>query len=211
MASKLVTKTIPLNDRQRRFVAEYLKDLNATQAYRRAGYEGSDNVCAVEAARLLRNPQIAEAIALAQYQRAKRLHIKADAVLEELVLLYGSDITHYQIDDQGNVHLADHAPKQAMRAVASLKKKITHTEHGPIYETSITLWNKPAAIKMAGEHLGLFGKHEEKSQEVSELLKAVLLEMHQRNELRSTTPEADWAPLPPGQSRLPAPPDVQEG
>lgn len=200
-----------LNDRQQRFVDEYLKDLNATQAYRRAGYAGNANVCAVEAARLLRNPQIAAALALAQEQRAQRLHVEADAVLHELVLLYASDITHYVIDDQGNVALAPHAPKDAMRAVSSLKKKVTHTAHGPIYETEIKLWNKPAALKMGGEHLGLLGKRDDKGQEISDLLKAVLFEMHERSQARNLTPEADWAPVPPGERPpLPAPPAVDE-
>ena len=43
-----------------------------------------------------------------------------------------------------------------MRAIASLKKKIIHTESAVIYETEIKLWNKPASVRMAGEHLGLF-------------------------------------------------------
>src|SRR5262245_61417435 len=122
-----LTERHPLNDRQRLFVAEYLKDLNATAAYKRAGYEGDANVCAVEGARLLRNPKVAEAIGFAQYQRAKRLHVKADEVLHELVLLYSSDITHYVITDTGDVELAAHAPREAMRAVSSIKKKVTPT------------------------------------------------------------------------------------
>ena len=52
--------------------------------------------------------------------------------------------------------------------------------------------------------------------DISELLKAVLLEMHERSLSRDVTPEADWAPLPPGErpghSRppLPPPPSVDE-
>jgi hypothetical protein len=53
--------------------------------------------------------------------------------------------------------------------------------------------------------------------DVSELLKAVLLELADRSQARDVTPEAEWAPVPPGprQERgprpsLPAPPDVDE-
>ena len=52
--------------------------------------------------------------------------------------------------------------------------------------------------------------------EVSDLLKAVLLELVERREGRNVTPEAEWAPLPPatrpvnGQSALPAPPSADE-
>jgi len=53
--------------------------------------------------------------------------------------------------------------------------------------------------------------------DVSELLKAVLLELADRQQARDVTPEADWAPLPPGERAangqrpaLPPPPDVEE-
>ena len=54
-------------------------------------------------------------------------------------------------------------------------------------------------------------------QDISDLLKAVLLELADRSQARDVTPEADWAPLPPGERQangarppLPAPPDVEE-
>jgi hypothetical protein len=47
--------------------------------------------------------------------------------------------------------------------------------------------------------------------DVSELLKAVLLELAERQLPRDVTPPADWTPLPPGpRPGLPAPPDVEE-
>jgi hypothetical protein len=53
--------------------------------------------------------------------------------------------------------------------------------------------------------------------DVSELLKAVLLELADRQHARDVTPEAEWSPVPPGPrqangapSALPAPPDVDE-
>jgi len=204
-----LTQRHPLNDRQRRFVGEYLKDLNATAAYKRAGYEGDDNVCAVEGARLLRNPKVAEAIGFAQYQRAKRLHVKTDSVLHELVLLYSSDITHYVITDTGDVELAPHAPRDAMRAVSRLKKRVIHTDTGTTYETEITLWNKPAALKMGGEHLGLFNRREDKGQDISELLKAVLLELPQWQDARPVL-NARYETLAPGAGMLPPPPAPEE-
>ena len=46
---------------------------------------------------------------------------------------------------------------------------------------------------------------------MSDLIKAVLLEMHGRS-TRDVTPEAEWAPLPPGglPSPLPSPPAPEE-
>ena len=52
--------TKSLNHRHRRFVAEYLVDLNATAAYRRAGYKARGHSAEASAARLLnyvRSPQ----------------------------------------------------------------------------------------------------------------------------------------------------------
>ncbi len=60
----------PMTPRQHRFVEEYLVDLNATQAARRAGYSAKS--AAGRGSRLLRNPAIAAAIEKAQDQRAAR-------------------------------------------------------------------------------------------------------------------------------------------
>jgi phage terminase small subunit len=143
-----------LSPKQGRFVEEYLRDLNGKQAAIRAGY--SPKSAEVLASQILRNLKVQAAITAAQVRRSQRTEISQDTVLVELAVLAHSDITHYVIDDSGNVALCDGAPPQAMRAVASLKKKIMHTAAGVIYETEIKLWNKPASLRMSGEHLGLF-------------------------------------------------------
>lgn len=145
-----------LTPKQQRFVDVYLLSLNATHAYREAGYRGTGNVAEAAASRLLRNVKVAAAIETAQAARAARVQLTQDAVLEEIALLTHSDVRHYVIDDRGDVALRDGAPAAAMRAVASLKKKVTHTDYGITYETEIRLWNKPASVRMAGEHLGTF-------------------------------------------------------
>ena len=150
-----------LTPMRERFVQEYLVDCNATAAYKRAGYKGQGNVAEVNAYRLLRSAKVAAAVQAAKDARAQRLHLSQDEVLRELTLLAHSDIRDYVIDDRGDVQLQSGAPPQAMRAVASLKKKITHTDAGVSYETTITLWNKPASVRMAGEHLGLFAGSEQ--------------------------------------------------
>jgi phage terminase small subunit len=203
-----------LTDRQYRFVQEYLVDLNATQAAMRAGYK--PHTASRTGCENLKKPEIASAIAAAQAARSQRVALTQDAILTELALLALSDIRHYVIDDTGNVHLAPGAPAAAMRAVASLKKRIVPTAAGPIYETEIRLWNKPASVKMAGQHLGLFTERADRAQ-VSDLLKAVLLELAEREEPRNVTPAAAWAPVPPamrpaanGHQALPPPPAVED-
>jgi phage terminase small subunit len=73
---------IELSPRQRRFVDEYLVDLNATQAAIRAGY--SARTANEQGARLLANASIATAIQTAQEARSQRLRLTQDDVLRGL-------------------------------------------------------------------------------------------------------------------------------
>lgn len=68
--------------KRHRFVAEYLKDLNATQAAIRAGYakKGAKD----QAYQLMQQPEVAEAIEKAMGERSKRLQVDADYVLHRL-------------------------------------------------------------------------------------------------------------------------------
>lgn len=71
-----------LNDKQQAFVTEYLKDLNASAAYIRAGYKTkASRVCASQ---LLSNPNIIDAINNAMAERSKRTNITVDSVLQDL-------------------------------------------------------------------------------------------------------------------------------
>lgn len=70
--------------KQEAFVREYLIDLNATAAYGRAGYTAKGNGAEVNAARLLRNAQVAAAVATAMQERGERTRVTADRVLTEI-------------------------------------------------------------------------------------------------------------------------------
>ena len=71
-----------LTAKQARFVAEYLVDLNATQAAIRAGY--SEKTASETGYENLRKPQIAAAITAAQAIRAERTEITQDYVLTSI-------------------------------------------------------------------------------------------------------------------------------
>jgi phage terminase small subunit len=73
-----------LTDKQEAFVREYMIDLNATQAYLRAGYKVSDNVARANASRLLTNANIHARIEQLQADRAKKLELDANWVLQRL-------------------------------------------------------------------------------------------------------------------------------
>jgi phage terminase small subunit len=70
---------VALTPRQKRFVSEYIIDLNATQAALRAGY--SQKAARQQGQRLLTYAAVAQAIAESQEKRAKATEITAERVL----------------------------------------------------------------------------------------------------------------------------------
>jgi phage terminase small subunit len=141
--------------KRERFVTEYLVDLNATQAAIRAGY--SEASARQIASDLLSKHDIQEAVAKAMADREARTQITQDKVLRELAALGMSDIRHYSFGDDGTVTLAIDAPDHAMRAVSSIKRKVRVDEDGnTTIDTELRLWDKPATLRMIGQHLGMF-------------------------------------------------------
>lgn len=148
-----------LTGRRRRFVAEYLIDLNGSAAAKRAGY--SAKTARTIANELLTIPDIQAAITAEQQARASRTQINADRVLLELAAIGFSDaMRHYAFDGQ-NLVVVDGAPPSASRAVASIKRKvrvIPQKEGDPIeiVETEYKLWDKNSALEKLGKHLGMW-------------------------------------------------------
>lgn len=68
--------------KQKAFAAEYLVDLNAAAAATRAGY--SERTARAKGYVLLQNPDIQAEIREGMAQRAKRLEISQDMVIQEL-------------------------------------------------------------------------------------------------------------------------------
>lgn len=86
---------------QRRFVDEYLIDLNATQAAVRAKYSAKN--AANIGYLLLRRPHIKAAIAQAMNERAARTGITADWVIDKLVQNVERAMQHEAVKDrEGN-------------------------------------------------------------------------------------------------------------
>lgn len=163
----------PLNRRRARFVQEYLIDLNAARAARDAGY--SEKTARVIGFELLTFPDIQAAIARAMAARSERTDITQDRVLTELALLAFSDLTHYAVNDNGDVVLAEGAPAAAMRALQSIKRKIIRRGQGKdeevTREVEIRLWDKPGPLRLAGQHVGiLIDKHEHRVEDMRALV-----------------------------------------
>ena len=126
-----------LRERQKRFIEEYLVDLNATQAAIRAGY--SEQTARQIGSENLSKPVIQEAIAEAQNKRTARTQITQDEVIRRL--LENADI--------------------ASGKKAIVLTQIRKSEDGEIVGDDVTQFvyepssvNK--ALELLGKHLGMF-------------------------------------------------------
>lgn len=73
---------MPLTPKRAKFVAEYLKDFNATQAAIRAGYKDGSSIRSV-ASELLDHPDVAAEIEKRMAKITNKLEITAERVLKE--------------------------------------------------------------------------------------------------------------------------------
>jgi phage terminase small subunit len=81
-----------LTDKQYRFIDEYLKDSNATQAAIRSGY--SSKTADVQGPRLLGNVRISEEIRNRQQITSQRLNVTRESIIQDLL-----DIIEAQKED----------------------------------------------------------------------------------------------------------------
>ena len=154
-----------LNLKQLTFCAEYLLDLNATQAASRAKY--SKKTARQQGARLLSNVYIQRIIQEGADKRFKKLDISKDRVLQELARLGFSRIDdHVKIDDDGYVRAKtfDEMPDDAIACVKLVKEKkiIKGSAEGDgqdvILESTFefALHDKIKPLELLGKHMKLF-------------------------------------------------------
>lgn len=162
-----------LNAKQRRFVDEYLIDLNATQAAIRAGYStkradaiGYEN---------LRKPEIQAVITERMDDRSKRTEITQDRVLQELAKLGFADIRKaVKWGDGIAVAHPDSGEMVVSNGIALISSdSIDDDTAASISEVSqtaqglkIKMHDKRAALVDIGRHLGMFKDKIEHSGEI---------------------------------------------
>ena len=81
---RVAARRQPKNDRREVFVREYLVDLNATAAYKRAGYTSKGKAAENNASRLMGNDRVKAAIREALRARAVRTDVTTAWVVEEM-------------------------------------------------------------------------------------------------------------------------------
>lgn len=137
-----------MTKKQKRFVEEYLIDLNATQAAIRAGY--SSATAKEIGCENLTKPNISEAISKAMAERSRRTGINQDRVLQELARIGFAKIT--DVVDPDTAKIRPDASEDDLACIQSIK--IKPNEFGT--EREVKLYDKKSALVDLGKHLGLF-------------------------------------------------------
>jgi len=156
MQEAAADSTKGLTFRQRRFVEEFLVDLNSTKTALRAGYATPD----VTASKMLASAKIAQAVEAARSARENRVNMTRDRVLAEMAILAESCAEHYMVDDEGQLRAAPGAPEGAMRAVQSIRRRVTvktdrEGNQFKTYDVEFKLWDKPTPLRLMGKQVGL--------------------------------------------------------
>lgn len=152
-----------MNPKQARFVAEYLVDLNATQAAIRAGY--SRKTAEQQGPRLLGNAEIAAAVSAGKAKQLEKADISATRVLEELRRLSFADLRQL-FDEHGNlrpIHTLTAEQAAAIASVEVVKKNLTAGDGQMDTVIKLKVWDKPRSLEMLAKHFGLLTERLEHS------------------------------------------------
>lgn len=162
MANKLMPK-------QRRFVDEYLIDLNATQAAIRAGY--SEKTAYSIGIQNLKKPEIQAEIQKRQNRLQNKLEITQEKVLRELAAIAfanGSDFAKVVNDGLfASVKMipTDELPPEKLPAIAGIKANQ--------YGVEVKLHDKVKALELLGKYLGTFDGGPAQEQTENNLFEAI--------------------------------------
>jgi phage terminase small subunit len=144
-----------LTPKARRFVAEYLVDLNQTAAAIRTGY--SPKSAHVTASRLMDKPAIKYAIAQGQAAMLARAELSAVRVLEELRRLAFVNPRSF-FDHQGNALAITDLPIEAAAAIAGFEVIIKNATAGDGHVDTIhkiKLADKVRTLEILARHFKL--------------------------------------------------------
>lgn len=149
-----------LNGKQKRFVEEYLIDLNATQAAIRAGY--SEKTARQMGTENLAKPVISAAIEEAIAKRAERTEITQDMVLRELAKIGFSNMQDYMKTTPDGDPYLDFSNLTRDQSAALTEVTVEDYFEGrgedarAVKRVKFKLADKRAALVDIGKHLGMF-------------------------------------------------------
>jgi phage terminase small subunit len=142
--------------RRKRFVDEYLIDLNATQAAIRSGY--APRSAAKRGSLLLADAVVRQAVDAAIALRSRRTGITQDQVLREYVRLAFSDLRQVASWGPDGLRVLPSAVLDDDSAAALAEVHETRTSAGGTVR--LKLHEKKGALDALARHLGLFDERE---------------------------------------------------
>jgi len=152
---------VPLNEKQKRFAAEYLIDLNASAAARRAGY--SKKTAGSISFDLLQKPEMQAEIQRLMAKRAERTNVTQDRVVRELARLGFSDLREVaDWDENGSKwKSSDELTDDAAASIKDIKftTERRRDRNGDTIDTvnaHMAMHDKKGALELLGRHLGIF-------------------------------------------------------
>ncbi len=141
-------------DKEKRFIVEYLKDLNAGKAAHRCGYNVSVGYGLVKKYR--------KEIQVAMDERVRRIEIDADIVLQEVAKLALANIKDLY-DADGRLIPIQNLPRHVAAAISKIKVRMEkdgedangNAQWAEIREVSF--WDKKGSIELLMRHLNIMG------------------------------------------------------
>ena len=147
-----------MTDKQKAFIDEYLIDYNATRAYKEI-YKGvkNDNVAAVNASNLLRNPNVKEYYDEKVKAKTKRAEINQDMVLKELARLGFFDARKLFADNGQPIPIKN-LDDDTAACIVGIKVQENYDSNGNFigYTKEYKLADKKGSLELLGRHLGMF-------------------------------------------------------
>ena len=151
-----------LTEKQKKFVNEYLKDLNATKAAERAGY--ASKTAGSQGNRMLKNVEIQNEIEKKMKAREKRTEVTQDKVIKELASIafartsdFTKVVTKTILDPISGKQIkvssieytdTDQLTDEQIAALSCIKEG----KHG----IEVTQCDKVRALELLGKHLGMW-------------------------------------------------------
>jgi phage terminase small subunit len=149
-----VVRVARLTAKQKRFIEEYLVDLNATQAAIRAGY--SPHTAKEIGCENLSKPHIRARVEKELAERSKRTGVNQDRVIRELARI--ALVNPVDVINMDEATIKEMASADDTAAILSVKVKKIPSEEGTITEREIRMADKIKALELLGKHLGMFNE-----------------------------------------------------
>ncbi|MBN3949382.1 MAG: terminase small subunit [Nostoc sp. NMS7] len=160
-----------LTDLQLRFCQEYVKDLNGTKAYLRAGYTAkSESAAAAGASALITNPKI-------KIYLGELLSLTEASVISEIAKIAFANFTDIAdfTSNSISVKSSDTLSDRGKSALQSIKFTERYTEEGKICTVEVKMHDKLAALEKLMRRLRLYPQAMSTMSAVTHLLSQGLL------------------------------------